>query len=341
MAIAPAGYGDRVDDEHTTTTGARTWREAPVSALSRTVIDRAARRRDEPDVLAHLLADAGRTRLVLVRGSEVAVSETGALDLLVPQGALPSDRLTLFLGEDEHHAYVALVLEPPSALDPVLGADGLPAAERWPEAARSWASLREHGDAFTDQDAGLATAAVALAAWHARHPRCPRCGEPTVPTRAGWARRCATDGSEHYPRTDPAVIMAVVDDADRLLLGHAAHWPDRRFSTLAGFVEAGESAEAAVRREVAEETAVVVSDVEYVTSQPWPFPGSLMLAYRARAVTTRLEPDGVEVTQARWFTRTDLASAVATGEVLLPPRSSVARLLIEDWFGGPLSPDVP
>lgn len=337
MTIAPEGYGDRVDDQRTTTTtGARAWREAPVSALSRAGVDRAARRRDEPEVLAQLLADPERTRLVLVRGSEVAVTETGGLDLLVPRASLPADRLTIFLGEDHRHAYVTVVLEPSSALDPVLGADGLPAEERWPEADRSWASLRDRGDLLDDRDAGLATAAVALAAWHARHPRCPRCGEPTVPTRAGWARRCTSDGSEHYPRTDPAVIMAVVDDTDRLLLGHAAHWPDRRFSTLAGFVEAGESAEGAVRREVAEETAVQVSDVEYVTSQPWPFPGSLMLAYRARAATTEIEVDGVEVTAARWFTRDGLARDVAAGDVLLPPRSSVARLLIEDWFGGPI-----
>ncbi len=323
-------------DQPTPTPAPRTWRAAPVSALSRAGADRAALRRDEADLLPRLLADAGRTRVVLVRGGEVAIDAEGRLDLVAPEPGAASGQLAVFLGEDAQHAYVALLLEPPSALDPVLGADGLPAAERWPEAGRTWASLRDRGEVLDDRDAGLATAAVALAAWHARHPRCPRCGESTTPTRAGWARRCGADGSEHYPRTDPAVIMAVVDDADRLLLGHAAHWPDRRFSTLAGFVEAGESAEGAVRREVAEETAIVVSDVEYVTSQPWPFPGSLMLAYRARAATTAIEVDGVEVTDARWFTRDGLARDVATGAVLLPPPSSVARLLIEDWFGGPV-----
>ncbi|GHG45258.1 NTP pyrophosphohydrolase [Flavimobilis marinus] len=325
-----------MDPQPPTAPSPRAWRAAPVSALSRAGADRAALRREETDLVPRLLADAERTRVVLVRGGEVAVDADGRLDLVAPEPDAAAGRLAAFLGEDAQHAYVALLLDQPSALDPVLGADGLPAAERWPEAGRAWASLRDQGETLDDRDAGLATAAVALAAWHARHPRCPRCGEPTTPTRAGWARRCSADGSEHFPRTDPAVIMAVVDDTDRLLLGHAAHWPDRRFSTLAGFVEAGESAEGAVRREVAEETAIVVSDVEYVTSQPWPFPASLMLAYRARATTTTIEVDGTEVTDARWFTRDGLARDVASGDVLLPPPSSVARLLIEDWFGGPV-----
>ena len=130
-------------------------------------------------------------------------------------------------------------------------------------------------------EAGLATTAVALDAWHDRHVRCPRCGAATRVEQAGWIRVCVVDGSEHYPRTDPAVIMAVVDDADRILLGHAAQWAPGRWSTLAGFVEAGESLEHAVRREVLEETGVVVGEVAYRGSQPWPFPASLMLGFRA------------------------------------------------------------
>ena len=155
-------------------------------------------------------------------------------------------------------------------------------------------------------------------------------------TDAGWVRACTVDGSEHYPRTDPAVIMAVVDTDDRLLLGHATAWAGRRYSTLAGFVEPGESLEHAVRREVAEETGVVVGDVTYAGTQPWPFPASLMVAFVARALTTGIEVDGVEVEHAAWFTRAELASAVAAGRVVPPPDSSIARALVEDWYGGPL-----
>jgi NAD+ diphosphatase len=186
------------------------------------------------------------------------------------------------------------------------------------------------------RDAGLGVAAVALAAWHRSHRCCPLCGTPTVVGFAGWVRHCPTDGRDQYPRTDPAVIMAVVDDDDRLLLGHAAQWPERRFSTLAGYVEPGEGLEQAVRREVDEEVGVAVGEVTYRGSQPWPFPASIMLAFVARATSTRITVDGVEVTQARWFTRAELAAAAESGEVLLPSRASIARALIEEWAGAPL-----
>ncbi len=133
------------------------------------------------------------------------------------------------------------------------------------------------------RDAGLGVTAVALAAWHRSHRCCPRCGTPTVVGHAGWVRHCPTDGRDQYPRTDPAVIMAVVDDDDRLLLGHAATWPERRFSTLAGYVEPGEGLEQAVRREVDEEVGVRIGEVTYRGSQPWPFPASIMLAFVGRA----------------------------------------------------------
>jgi NAD+ diphosphatase len=128
----------------------------------------------------------------------------------------------------------------------------------------------------------------------------------------------------------------VVDDADRLLLGHQPRWPDRRFSALAGFVEPGESLEAAVVREVAEEVGVEVGEVSYLGSQPWPFPSSLMLGFLARARTTALAPDGAEISEAAWFSRADLAAGLATGAVLLPPRVSIACRLVEHWYGQPL-----
>jgi NAD+ diphosphatase len=205
-----------------------------------------------------------------------------------------------------------------------------------PDGAR-WLDLRAAALLLDDLDAGIMTCAVALANWHGAHSRCARCGAGTEPVQAGWARACPACGAEHYPRTDPAVIMAVVDGDNRILLGRPAHWARSRYSTLAGFVEPGESLEDAVRREVAEETGVVVGAVHYQGSQPWPFPSSLMLGFRAQAVRTEIVVDGVELAQARWWTREELALDLATDELVLPPRTSIARLLIEDWYGSPLS----
>jgi NAD+ diphosphatase len=235
-------------------------------------------------------------------------------------------------------AFLGLVL--PDAADTeavdIEGVSPVPPASRLVR-AHTWSGLRALGGHPLD---GLAAEAVALAGWHGAHQRCPRCGEPTTVEQAGWVRRCVAEDREIYPRTDPAVIMAVVDDDDRLLLGHAAHWPDGRFSTLAGYVEPGESLEQAVRREVAEETSVVVGDgpgdVEYRGSQPWPFPASLMLGFRARAIDTRVAVDGVEVTQARWFTRAEFAEAARTREIGLPGKPSIARALVEEWYGANL-----
>jgi NAD+ diphosphatase len=173
----------------------------------------------------------------------------------------------------------------------------------------------------------------ALANWHVAHQFCPRCGAPTEPEQAGWIRRCTRDSSEHYPRTDPAVIMAVVDDDDRLLLGRNAQWPEGRFSVLAGFVEPGESFEAAVVREVDEEVGIAVTDVTYLGNQPWPFPSSDMIGFRARATTTELRPDQVEMAEARWFTRDDYTQALRDKTIRTPSGISIAQRLIEHWLG--------
>jgi NAD+ diphosphatase len=228
--------------------------------------------------------------------------------------------------------HVALALPTPDA-----DGDAAPLLDKLTGPGRRWAGLRDVGTLLDDTGAGLFTAALALANWHAVHPRCARCGTPTVVVQAGWARSCPACGAEHYPRTDPAVIMAVVDDDGRLLLGRQAAWPPKRYSTLAGFVEPGESLEAAVRREVAEEAGVVVGAVEYRGSQPWPFPSSLMLGFRGHAVGTAVEVDGVELAHARWWTREEFEADLASGELMLPPRVSIARRLIEDWYGGPVA----
>ena len=199
--------------------------------------------------------------------------------------------------------------------------------------------LREVGVLLDDRDAGLLVHAVALVNWHTAHPRCSRCGAPTEAGRGGSVRRCVAEGTEHFPRTDPAVIVLVHDGADRCVLGRQPVWPVGRFSTLAGFVEPGESAEQAVVREVDEEADLAVTDVEYVTSQPWPFPCSLMLAFRARVVDPAAVPrprDG-ELAEVRWFTRQEVLGSTAWGGLSglqTPPSVSVAWHLITGWAEG-------
>lgn len=332
------------------------WETLP---LSRATTGRGAHRRTEPDVVAQVLTEEG-TRVLLVHRGRLAATgdeQTAGLTLLtagaVALALLPAragdapggrnlepaqDRCTwLYLGEDSTGAFVALVL-PDAAGTPAVGLEGIapesPAGDL--VAAHTWLSLRDLAPALSSRDAGLATEAVALAAWHASHPRCPRCGEPTEAVHGGWVRRCTNDASEHYPRTDPAVIMAVLDDADRLLLGRAAQWAPGKFSTLAGYVEPGEPLEAAVRREVLEEVGIQIGAVEYRGSQPWPFPASLMLGFVAHATSTDIHVDGEEVVDARWFDRAGLVQAIESGSVVLPGRASIARALIEDWYGATL-----
>jgi NAD+ diphosphatase len=320
--------------------------------LSRALVDRSAHLRTELDAIPTALGDPS-TRVLLVADGAVAATSAGELALLPVEEAAaagpgvvdPDPERWLLLGADDDHRYLALRSTSPAPA-PRVGSPSDVLVHRPPLRAPSerpdlsgelaWARLREVGADLDGRAAGLATTAVALDAWHSRHPRCPRCGGPTRVTQAGWVRTCEVDGSEHYPRTDPAVIMAVVDDADRILLGHAASWAPGRFSTLAGFVEAGESLEHAVRREVAEETGVVVGEVEYRASQPWPFPNSLMVGFHAHAITTDVQVDGVELTLARWFTRDELAAATVAGEVVPPGPASIARALVEEWFGGTL-----
>jgi NAD+ diphosphatase len=199
----------------------------------------------------------------------------------------------------------------------------------------SWGDLRKIAGSLGDRDAGLLTQAVAMANWHDSHRFSPQTGEPLVVAQGGWAR---TDSrGEVFPRTDPAVIVAVIDDDDRILLGSNSQWEENRYSLLAGFVEAGESLEAAVAREVFEESGIRVVDPVYLGSQPWPFPASLMLGFAARVDPDRkstLAPDGDEILDLRWFSRDELRAAL--GEIRLPGRSSIARAILEQWYGGPI-----
>jgi NAD+ diphosphatase len=292
-------------------------------ALARSEVDRAARCRNDDNWLTAAWASAGTQVLVVQRGQALAAfAADSARPVFVGPGEAP-DGIRFLLGE---------------AADGTVffGVNG-PLPDEAAQSGVRRVSLREVGPLLSDRDAGLLTHAVALANWHETFGHCPRCGAPTEPFASGHARRCPVDASEHFPRVDPAMIVLVTDADDRCLLARNAMWPAKRVSILAGFVEAGESAEQAVMREVAEETAITVSQVSYLGSQPWPMPQSLMLGFRARAeARTEIMVDADEIAEAHWFSRDELREAVATGEILLPPPVSIAHRIIESWYGSPL-----
>ena len=197
-----------------------------------------------------------------------------------------------------------------------------------------FSTVREIGSLLSEQELEISLHAMGLSNWHRAHPRCPRCGGATRVDLGGAARTCDADGSQHHPRTDSAVIVLVKDRDDRILLGHQPIWPEGRFSTFAGFLEPGETFEQCVAREVLEESAVVVTELNYLGSQPWPFPASIMIAFEAVTDNPeRAQGDGQEITEVKWFTRTQLLAAAKDGSLLLPPSISVARKMIERWLG--------
>lgn len=296
-----------------------------VLALSRAGVDRAAHHRvDEPWLAAAWSHPS--TRVLPIAGGEAFVVDTGKGTelVMVPSFEAPDSGDRYFLGTDEDGvSYFALAGE---SLPGRLDGDARPAG------------LREVGALLPARDAGLLVHAVALENWHRSHAFCSRCGHPTRKADAGHVRRCTSCAAEHYPRTDPAVIMLVTDDRDRCLLGRQSLWPEGRWSTLAGFVEPGESLEQAVVREVAEEAGVRVADVAYVASQPWPFPASLMLGFMATAHPdgTAITVDGEELSEARWVSREELRAGWESGEMVPPSGISIARHLIERWYGEPI-----
>jgi NAD+ diphosphatase len=290
-------------------------------ALSRGTVDRLTEKRTDAAWLDVAWAAPGTRVLVVSDGQALArIDDEQAALVFVPPGRAPEGTRFL-LGEDADGTVYFGVSGP------------LPAAS---DGARP-AALREVGTLLGDRDAGLLTHAVALANWHDTHTHCPVDGTPTVPGPGGHFTVCPKDGTEHFPRTDPAVIMLVTDPDDRCLLARNAAWPGRRVSILAGFVDPGESAEQAVIREVAEETQIKVTNVRYVGSQPWPMPRSLMLGFRAEAPAGQaIVVDREEIAEAYWFSRDELLAAIKSREIALPPPVSIARQIIEQWYGGPL-----
>lgn len=301
--------------------------EPAVPVLARYRHDRVAHRRSDVEWIDRAWADPS-SRVVLVSAAGTTPSLTGrSLDLRAPsEVGLTGDRI--LLGEADGVVYFA-VLAVDDTSTPM--SDGVP-----------WRGLRELAVVLDDLEVGLLTTAIALQAWHQRHTRCPRCGAMTVIAKAGWTRICERDSSEHFPRTDPAVIMLVRDQADRCLLARSPLWPEGRLSVLAGFVEPGESAEAAVVREVGEEVGIAVGEVRYVASQPHPFPASLMLGFTARVVgDSTLVPDNDEIAEAGWFTRDEVRAVADWGSEpreasgmlrALPGAMSIARQLVDAWL---------
>ncbi len=292
----------------------------PSFAFVEGALDRADHLRDNPDALATLWPQA---RVVLIDEEGRALTDASQ-QLFAPRGSALADMpsTAIFLGTQEEHGWFAARAADVAANAP-LHIDLRSAASAWP--------------AF---EATLFAQARALLNWHARHRFCGACGGEIDFVRAGWLGRCRQCASEHYPRTDQAIIAAVTD-GQRLLLGRQASWPARRYSVLAGFVEPGESLEQTVAREVFEEAGVRVRNARYLASQPWPFPGSLMLGFMAEA-----EPDdpvvGDELEDARWFdidsVRAGLARDCATPfaddepGIALSPSISISRWLIEQWL---------
>ena len=292
--------------------------------LSRHRIYRDHLARRNPALFDDLWTDASTRVLVLHDGSALLANSSNALRLLRP-AEVPDAELLVYLGRslDDDVAHVAAFL-------------GEPAAATFGDGA-VWGNLRSLGAVLSDLDAGLFTEALAMLHWHQSHRFSPRTGAPTAAALGGWVRRAEGDSHDLFPRTDAAIIVGVTDAADRILLGSNAMWPSNRFSLLAGFVEPGESLEGAVIREVFEEAGVRVTNPVYLGSQPWPFPASLMLGFRATVDPDHadLRPDGDEIVDVRWFSRAELASSL--DEIALPGGTSIARAIIEDWYGGPIN----
>jgi len=284
-------------------------------------LDRAGPQRTDEAWLAARLADPA-TRVVVA--GEAGVLVAGERPRLLAVDELPGGLELVLLGVDGDGRAV-FAADPSDAL------------------TGEWRGLRDLAPVLSQAEGGMVAHAVALLNWHRRHRFCANCGAASEAREAGHMRACPACGAQHHPRTDPVVIM-LVHDGDRAVLGRQAHWPPGRYSALAGFVEPGESLEEAVAREVREETGALVAEIDYRSSQPWPFPASLMLGFIARWTSGEPAIGDGELEDVRWFTREEIAS----GRVKLPPRQAIARRLIEDWLGreapdtgGGLAPNRP
>ena len=287
-------------------------------------LDRGSMLRRDPARLAALLADPTTRLLPVWRSRSLIVegADPGAALLSVAESAT-IEGLRIYLGQDESGAYFALNISQveEDAATVIAG-------------SAKFMDLRSVGPTLARREGALLAYARGLSHWHDRHRFCGVCGAPTIVASGGHVRTCANETckADHFPRTDPAVIM-LVHDGDRCLLARSTRFTAiPMHSTLAGFVEPGESLEDAVAREVKEEVGVDVVDVRYHSSQPWPFPGSIMLGFHARAVTSAITLDDDEIVSAGWFDRAFLRGPQDPDKFRLPRADSIARRLIEDWI---------
>jgi NAD+ diphosphatase len=278
-------------------------------------LDRADALRSDPQAVARLLADP-RARLLRLRALDPELTDEGRLAWGSPAEAHPEGEL-IFLGFGEGVPHFA-------AVDP----------DEKPVMGRSLAIFRIL-EQLPAEDAALYGGARSVVDWHMRHRFCAVCGAATHPFRSGWGRKCPNCAAEHFPRTDPVVIMLAEHDG-RVLLGRQRAWPPGRYSALAGFLEPGESIEEAVARETLEEAGVRVGNVRYVASQPWPFPSSLMIACIGEAEDDALTLDGNELEDAIWVPRAEVRSVLAGGQgpFLPPPPYAIAHTLLTAWAEG-------
>lgn len=278
-------------------------------------IDRATERRKDTAWLEEAAADRDSRLLLVGDGGQLPINGTGGLAWRSVAEAAPARGL-IFLGVDgSGRALFALETGDRLSTTPL-------------------APFRQVGAELDLPEAAVALEAVALTEWHRRHPHCARCGAPTEPAEGGHRRMCPSCGASHFPRMDPAVIM-LVTDGNRCVLARRVNAPEGRWSTLAGYVEPGESLEAAVAREVYEEVSLAVHTVRYRGSQPWPFPSSLMLAFEADAEADGLSVDGKEIGEARWFTRAELSEGIETGAIAIPGPIAASNFLIRTWLDQP------
>jgi NAD+ diphosphatase len=310
-------------------------------------LDRAAYLRGDTAVLAAHLATGVEMVLPIWNGKPL-VEEAGGLQQLcwVPAGhpilASASANMILLGISDGLPRFAADISDwVPVDLDEAqIGSFLDPTAQIHPAAklGHVFREIRAIMTALSPRDAELAVTAKALLGWHQTHGFCSRCGSTSEVSQAGWQRTCPQCGAHHFPRTDPVVIMLITYGND-VLLGRSPGWPEGMYSLLAGFVEPGETIEAAVRREVLEETDIRVSDVSYLASQPWPYPSSLMMGCRGQATSREIKVDPVEIEDAIWVSREALAEAFAgRNPKILPARKgAIAHFLLENWLADRLN----
>lgn len=278
--------------------------------------------RIDPAWVRRLWTADGARLLRVGRDGRLPLAASG-LRFETPGGELDEQRHLLIGTVDGQGVFAIDVADEPDEADP--GASGEPARVVLPR--------------LGDTERDIATTALALVNWHRVAPHCGVCGGWTIVRQAGHVRHCPTCNRDRFPRTDPAVITAILDADDRLLLAHNANWDANRMSLVAGFVDAGESLEACVRRECREEVGVDLLDVRYVASQPWPFPRSLMLGFVASAAPGEVRPDGVEIDHAEFVSRDDYDAMLADGRLVMPPTVSIAANIIGLWRSGRLRVD--